>query len=507
MPFINAVATWFFKKRFAQIAHFMQEPVQVQHELMLKLVRQAEDTEYGQLYNFDKIHDYDSFARSMPLQHYDDIKPYIDRNMLGQQNILWPTDIKWYAKSSGTTGQKSKFIPLSNESLEECHFKASKDVLSIFCQNYPNTTIFDGKGLIMGGSHKVSEINNSAYFGDLSAILLQNYPFWLDFLRTPGISLALLEDWEEKLEKIARATIHENVTSISGVPSWNLILLKRIIEISGKNHIIDVWPNLQLFIHGGVSFIPYRHQFEKIIGSDAMVYLETYNASEGFFGIQDQPGKSEMLLMLDYGVFYEFIPMDTFDDPNPTVLPLEAVETGTNYAIVITTNGGLWRYIIGDTVSFISLSPYRILISGRTKNYINAFGEEIVVGNTDKALDFACRETGAIISEYTASPIFLDDDNRAAHEYLIEFEKEPAKLHQFVEALDSELKNLNSDYEAKRTHDLILQKPQLVVAPRNTFFNWMKSKGRIGGQNKVPRLYNDRRYMDEILAFIKNTGE
>jgi hypothetical protein len=502
MLFLNSVVSWFFKMRYSQITHFKANPIDVQQDLLKKLVHTAKGTRWGKMHGFSSIENYRDFSERAPLQEYNDIKPFVDRMIQGETNLLWPTEIRWFAKSSGTTSDKSKFIPISDESLEDCHFKAGKDVLSIFSQNNPDTQIFDGKGLIMGGSQKVSEINNRVYFGDLSAVLLQNYPSWLEFLRTPDVSLALIEDWEEKLEKIAKATIHENVTSLSGVPSWNLILLKRILELSGKNHIIDIWPNLELFIHGGVSFVPYRQQFQQIIGSPKMIFMETYNASEGFFGIQDQPDSNELLLMLDYGIFYEFIPMDEFDKSNPKVIPLESVETGTNYAIVISTNGGLWRYIIGDTVRFTNLSPYRIVISGRTKNFINAFGEEVIIDNTDTALAAACNQTGAIISEYTAAPIFLSDIGYAAHEYLIEFEREPDNLSHFIDILDAELKNVNSDYEAKRSHDLLLQKPKVTVAPKNTFFKWLKSRGKIGGQNKVPRLYNDRKYLEELLTFV-----
>ncbi len=512
MSFINSVVYWFFKKRITQIEYFKANPVEVQQELLKRLLRTAKDTEWGKKYDFDSIDSYRSFADRLPIQDYDDIKLYVERLIAGENNILWPEETHWFAKSSGTTSDRSKFIPVTASALEDCHYKAGKDVLSIFCHNNPDTSLFTGKGLIMGGSHTVSEINNQAYFGDLSAILLQNTPFWIDFLRTPDVSLALIEDWEEKLEKIARATITENVTSISGVPSWNLILLKRVLEITGKNNVMEVWPNFELFIHGGVSFVPYRKQFEQVVSSDSMIYLETYNASEGFFGIQDLPDSPELLLMLDYGIFYEFIPMDEISQPNPTVIPLQDVQTDTNYAMIISTNAGLWRYMIGDTVRFTSLSPHRILISGRTKNFINAFGEEIVVDNTDKALDKACEATGAIINEYTAAPVFMDGEESASHEYIIEFEAIPNNMQSFIQTLDQELKNLNSDYEAKRSHDLMLHLPKVVTAPKGTFFHWLKSQGKIGGQNKVPRLFNGRKYVDELIPFIQhnpggNTGK
>lgn len=507
MSFLNSVVFWFFKKRVTQIEYFMQNPIDVQHDLLQKLLHSAKDTEWGRKYDFASISNYRTFAERLPVQDYEDVKPYVKRMIRGENNILWPSEVRWFAKSSGTTSDKSKFIPLSDEALEDCHYKAGKDVLSIFCHNHPDTMIFNGKSLVMGGSHKVSEINNNAYFGDLSAILLQNFPFWLDFLRTPNVSMALIDDWEEKLEKISHATLKENVTSISGVPSWNLILLKRILEITGRSNVLEVWPELELFIHGGVSFVPYRDQFKKIIPSDKMAYLETYNASEGFFGIQDMSDSDEMLLMLDYGIFYEFIPMDQFNDPQPRVIALEEVKTGTNYAIVISTNGGLWRYMIGDTVQFSSISPFRIRISGRTRNFINAFGEEVIVDNTDKALAAACKVTNAIITEYTAAPVYLGDEQTAAHEYLIEFESEPDNLETFIKVLDNELKNLNSDYEAKRSANLMLHMPKVRPVPENTFFNWLKSRGKIGGQNKVPRLFNERKYVDEILQYISHQQE
>ncbi len=475
----------------------------MQLDVFNSLIEAAKDTEWGKKHDYPGIKNYNDYRSRVPLQEYHHIKPYVDRLLKGEQNLLWPTEIQWFAKSSGTTGDRSKFIPISQAALSECHYKAGKDVLAIYCYNNPESRVFDGKGLIMGGSHKVSELNQKAYFGDLSAVLLQNAPAYSNFHRIPELSLALLDNWEEKLDRLAHSTYKENVTNISGVPSWNLLLLKRILEITGLSDITKVWPKLELFIHGGVNFAPYRSQFEQLIPSEKMNYLETYNASEGFFGIQDNPDESDMLLMLDYGIFYEFIPMDEFEKNNPETITLADVNTDTNYAMVISTNAGLWRYIIGDTIRFTSLSPFRIKISGRTKNFINAFGEELIVDNTDSALQTACDKTGAIISEYTAAPVYIKDKEAAAHEYIIEFEKEPDNLDAFIEALDEKLKNLNSDYDAKRSADLMLQKPRVISVPKDTFFKWLKSKGKIGGQNKVPRLFNDRKYVDEIQAFLK----
>ncbi len=500
-PLLNSVIAWFLKQRVSQIDLFKENPHQVQNDLLFDLIEKAKNTEWGKKYDFDSITSIETFQQRVPIQEYEQVKPYIERLRKGEKNLLWPTEIKWFAKSSGTTSDKSKFIPVSNEALEDCHMKGGKDMLALYCYSRPDTEIFTGKGLVMGGSHRVSEFNSNSYFGDISAILVQNFPFWAQLMRTPDISIALMDDWEVKLDKIANATITEDVTNLSGVPSWNLMLLKRVLQITGRKNVLEIWPNLELFIHGGVSFAPYREQFKKLIPSDQMWYLETYNASEGFFGIQDEPFSNEMLLMLDYGIFYEFIPLDELENENHHALSLDQVETDTNYAMVITTNAGLWRYMIGDTIQFTSTNPYRIQISGRTKNFINAFGEEVIIDNAEKALDTACKATNAIISEYTAAPVFLEDNNSASHEYLIEFEKEPDNMDDFINVLDNELQNINSDYEAKRTADILLKKPKVISLPVGTFFNWLKSKGKIGGQNKVPRLYNNRKYVDEISKF------
>jgi hypothetical protein len=499
---INAVVSWFLKQRVSQIENFKQNPHQVQHDLLLSLLDKAKNTEWGKKYEYESIKDLQTFQQRVPVQDYEQVKPYIDRLRKGENNLLWPTEIKWFAKSSGTTSDKSKFIPVSNEALEGCHYKGGKDMLSLYCHFRPESQIFSGKALVMGGSHRVSEFNQNSYFGDISAILVQNFPFWAEMMRTPDISIALMGDWEVKLDKIANATITENVTNISGVPSWNLMLLKKILEITGRKNVLEVWPNLELFIHGGVSFAPYRDQFRKLIPSDQMWYLETYNASEGFFGIQDRAHADDMLLMLDYGIFYEFIPLGELESENPKILALHEVETNTHYAIVISTNSGLWRYMIGDTVQFTSISPYRVQVSGRTKNFINAFGEEVIIDNAEKALDAACKATGAIICEYTAAPVFLEDSDSASHEYLIEFVKQPDDLENFIITLDRKLQSINSDYEAKRTADILLKKPKVISLPVGTFFRWLKSKGKVGGQNKVPRLFNNRKYVDEISAFI-----
>ena len=506
MPIFNSFLSWLMKKRIHQIELFIKYPHDVQLEWFKKLITAARSTEWGQKYDYASISDYETFKNRVPVNDYNGLKPYIDRLRNGEQNILWNTDIKWYAKSSGTSGDKSKFIPISNEALEECHFKGGKDMLSIYCNNHPETMIFDGKGLIMGGSSSITEINNESYYtGDLSAIIMQNLPLWVQIKKTPSQSIALMDEWESKIEKMAHATIEHDVTSISGVPSWTLVLIKRIFEISGKDNLADVWPNLEVFFHGGVNFNPYREQFKRMIKSDKMSYLETYNASEGFFGIQDRTHINDMLLMLDYGIFYEFIPADQFGDENPQTLSLDQVETDKNYAVVISTNAGLWRYLIGDTVTFTSVNPYRIRITGRTKNFINAFGEELIIDNAEKAFTIACEKCHAIITEYTAAPIYFNNNENAAHEWLIEFETVPQNLEIFTDAFDNALKSLNSDYEAKRYKNMVLHEPLIRVIPTGTFYNWLKKNNKLGGQFKVPRLSNDRKVVEEIMEMIDET--
>lgn len=505
MTIVNSIFTWIMQKRIHQIELFIKYPHEVQEEWFLNLIDTAKYTEWGKKYDYASIYTPSQFKERVPIQTYDTLKPYIERMLNGEQNILWPSEIKWFAKSSGTTSDRSKFIPVSQESLDECHFKGGKDLLSIYCNNRPDAKIFTGKCLVLGGSHQINELNQEACYGDLSAVLIKNLPFWAEFYRTPEMSITLMDNFEEKVEKIARATIDVNVTNISGVPTWNIVLAKRILEITGKNNLLEVWPNLEFYFHGAVNFKPYREQFKKLIPSDDMYYLETYNASEGFFGIQDQSNSEELLLMLDYGIYYEFIPMDRFGDENPETLSLHEVELNKNYAIVISTNGGLWRYMIGDTVKFTSISPYRIQITGRTSHFINAFGEEVIVDNAEKALTKACKETGAIIRDYTAGPIYFKDNEAGGHEWVIEFEQKPGNINQFCEQLDLTLRAINSDYDAKRYKNMALRAPTIHVAPEGTFYNWMKGRGKLGGQHKVPRLANERKYLDEILSLIKKS--
>lgn len=503
MPILNSIVTWLNVKRLHQIELFKSYPFNVQQDTLLRLLQKSTDTEWGRKYNYAAISSIREFQDTVPLQTYDDIRPYVDRLREGEFNILWPGEIKWFAKSSGTTSDKSKFIPVSKDTLEDCHFRAGKDVLALYTTHYPETKIFTGKGLTLGGSHRINNFSNQSFYGDLSAILIENLPFWADFIRTPKADIALMEKWEEKIEKIAESTVKENVTNIAGVPSWNLVLMKYILDYTGKSNLLEVWPNLELFTHGGVSFAPYREQFKRLIPSETMHYMETYNASEGFFAIQDDPNRDDMLLMLDYGIFYEFIPLDQVSHAHPEVFTIENVEPNRNYAMVITTNSGLWRYIIGDTVVFTSLSPHRIKISGRTKHYINAFGEELIIDNAEKALVIACEKTGAHIREYTAGPVYMEENANGTHEWLIEFEKEPESLEYFATVLDNALCSVNSDYEAKRYKNITLRFPIVQKVKNGLFFEWMKQKGKLGGQNKVPRLANNRQYIEELLKIEK----
>jgi hypothetical protein len=499
MPILTSIINWLNVKRIHQMDLFRKYPGEVQQDTFQKLVMKAVETEWGKKYGFRSVTTVRDFQRCTPVQTYDDVKPYIDRLRQGENNLLWPGEIKWFAKSSGTTSDKSKFIPVSRESMEECHFRGGKDVLAIYCHNHPETNIFKGKGLTLGGSHKIDNYNNQSYYGDLSAILIENLPFWTEFIRTPSQEVALLEKFEEKLERIAVESVQENVTSIAGVPSWNLVMLKYILAQSGRSSILEIWPGLEVFIHGGVSFTPYREQFRKLIPSDRMNYLEAYNASEGFFAIQDDPFSSDMLLMLDYGIFFEFIPVDQLETPDPVALTIGQVEKDVNYAIVISTNSGLWRYMIGDTIKFTSLYPHKIIISGRTKHFINVFGEEVIVDNADKALRIACDKTGTEITDYTAAPVYMSDTHQGAHEWLIEFTSPPEDPEYFATLLDHALMSLNSDYEAKRYRNLTLDKPVVHIAAAGTFYRWLQERGKLGGQNKVPRLSNERNYLEELL--------
>lgn len=503
MAILDSLLTWFMKKRIHQIELFMKYPHDVQEEWFQSLISSAEATEWGKKYDYNSILTPEEFKNRVPIQDYNSLKPYIDRMIKGEQNILWPSDIKWFAKSSGTTADRSKFIPVSEESLTECHFQGGKDMLTIYFNNKPESQIFCGKSVVLGGSSQINSFSSDSYYGDLSSILLRNLPFWAEFKRTPNLEVTLLPDFEEKIEKVANITIHENVTNLAGVPTWNIVLAKKILEITGKNNLLEVWPNLEFYTHGGVSFKPYREQFKKLIPSDNMYYLENYNASEGYFALQDLPDSEELLLMLDYGIYYEFLPIENLYDENPQTLGLHQVELNKNYALIISTNAGLWRYMIGDTIKFVTLSPYRIQITGRTKQFINTFGEELIVDNAEDAIKKASESTRAIVKDYTAGPIYFKEGEAGAHEWIIEFEQQPDNFETFCKILDQTLREINSDYDAKRYKNMALQFPVIHNAPAYTFFQWMKSKGKLGGQNKVPRLSNNRDYLEPILDIIK----
>jgi hypothetical protein len=498
MKLLSPAISRLARMRMWRIESWIQHPADAQREVLQDLVTTAQYTQFGHQYGFENLFNVKNFKQVVPVHEYEDIKPYIERMMKGEENVLWPTPINWFAKSSGTTSDKSKFIPVSEESLRDGHYKASKDVLTLYYNNFPASNLLTGKGLVIGGSHQVTSLDEEIHFGDLSAVLMQNAPFWSNWIRTPDLSIALMSEWESKIEKMAESTIPENITSISGVPTWTIVLFRRILEITGKSCIAEVWPNLELYLHGGVSFVPYREQMHQLIGKP-INYLEMYNASEGFFGAQDKPGEDGMLLFTDHGIFYEFMPLEEYGKKFPATVGLNHVEIGKNYAPIITTNGGLWRYIVGDTIQFTSIDPYRIKVSGRLKHFINAFGEELIVDNSDHAIAIACEQTGAIVNEYTAGPVYFSDKGNGAHEWLVEFEKAPVSLDDFTYELDQALKSVNSDYEAKRHKDIALRAPIIHAVKKGTFHQWLQQKGKLGGQHKVPRLSNDRKIIEEIL--------
>lgn len=498
IPIVNSIASWILKKRFHQIELFLKYPMEVQQEVLSNLLQKAKNTELGKKYDFASISNYQTFSERIPITTYEDNEAMIERARRGETNIFWPTPIKWFAKSSGTTNAKSKFIPVSMDSLEDCHYAASKDLLCIYFHNNPESQLFVGKSLRLGGSKELYKKNGTA-FGDLSAILIDNMPFWAEFSSTPSNEVSLMGDWETKMQAIVNETIKEKVSSLAGVPSWMLVLLNNVIETTGRENLFEIWPSLEVYFHGGVSFEPYVEQYRKLLPRDNFRYYEIYNASEGFFAIQDHNDSKELLLMLDYGIFYEFIPMDTFGTPNQKAIPLAEVEVDKNYAVVITTNAGLWRYLIGDTLRFTSVNPYRIKISGRTKHHINVFGEELIIENAEQALKKTAQETQAEILDYTAGPVFMEGKEKGAHEWIIEFKTPPNSLSQFTEVLDRSLQEVNSDYEAKRYNNTTLNAPKVHPARENLFYDWLKAKNKLGGQHKVPRLSNTRDYLEELL--------
>ena len=489
----------FFKPRQQAIAKYAVEAEAIQYKVLQYLLGKAAETEWGVKYGYRTIKDYQEFSQRVPVQTYEEIKGYVDRMRHGEKNILWPGNVVWYAKSSGTTNDKSKFIPVSKEGLQTVHYAGGRDAVALYLQQNPKSRIFSGRTLILGGSHAPNYNLKNSLVGDLSAILIENINPLVNLIRVPEKKIALLSDFEEKMEKIARVAMDKNVTNISGVPSWMLAVLKRVMELKGKDNLAEIWPNLEVFFHGGVAFTPYREQYKQLIRTDKMHYMETYNASEGFFGLQNDPNDPAMMLMIDYGIFYEFMPMDEFESPNPSVVPLSGVELGKNYAMLISTACGLWRYMIGDTVKFTSKDPYKFIITGRTKHFINAFGEELMVDNAEQGLARACKATGAQVAEYSAAPVFMDADAKCRHQWLIEFAVKPDSLEKFADILDASLQEINSDYEAKRYKNITLQPLEIISARPGLFHDWLKEKGKLGGQHKVPRLSNSREYLEEML--------
>ena len=488
-----------FVPRQKQLERYDDAAIALQHDVLMRLVAQGANTEYGRKVQMNRVATYDDFAKLVPVNSYEELKADIDRMRHGEADVLWPGTVRWFAKSSGTTNDKSKFIPVSHEGLQTIHYQGGKDVIAYYLGNHPESRLFNGKSLILGGSHSPNYNLPNSLVGDLSAILIENINPLANLCRVPKKETALLSDFEVKRDRIARETLRQNVTNISGVPSWMLSVLVRVMELSGKQHLEEVWPNLEVFFHGGIAFTPYREQYQQLITKPDMNYMETYNASEGFFGIQDDPADSSMSLMIDYGVFYEFLPMDEFGSEHPNIVPLSGVETGRNYAMIISTSCGLWRYEIGDTVQFTSTHPYKFIITGRTKYFINAFGEELIMDNAEKGLEAACKTTGAQISDYTAAPIYMDAKAKCRHQWLIEFAKAPDSLERFATLLDKKLQEINSDYEAKRFHDITLQPLEVVLARPGQFNDWLKAKGKLGGQHKIPRLSNSRKVIEEVM--------
>ena len=496
---ITEIAKLAFLSRQRQLEQHNTHGAELQQSALLHLINRAKDTLYGTQHNFTAISNYEDFAKNVPVNTYEEVKEYIDCMRHGERDILWPGQVRWYAKSSGTTADKSKFIPVSAEGLQDTHYAGGKDAVALYLMQNPKSRLFDGRAMILGGSHAPNYNLPNSLVGDLSAILIENINPLANLVRVPKKKTALISDFELKRQLIAAETMTKNVTNISGVPSWMLSVLTVIMEKTGKQHLEEVWPNLEVFFHGGVAFTPYREQYKQLITKPDMHYMETYNASEGFFGLQSDLSDPAMLLMLDYGVFYEFMPMSDFGKENPTIVPLWGVQSGINYAMLISTSCGLWRYMIGDTIKFTKTNPYKFIITGRTKHFINAFGEELVVDNAEQGLKYACQQTGAQVLEYTAAPVFMDANAKCRHQWLIEFAKEPADMQQFSDLLDKRLQEINSDYEAKRYKDITLQHLEIIKARPGLFNDWMKQRGKLGGQNKVPRLSNTREHIEALL--------
>lgn len=501
---INSILIPVLKRRLERIERIIRNPHEIQRRLILEHISGAKQTAFGREHGFADIGSIEQFKERVPVRDYEQHKPYIERMMKGEQSVLWPSTIKWFAKSSGTTSDKSKFIPVTKEALRDCHFKGGRDTVAIYARNFPKTKLFSGKTLIMGGSTQINRLDERAgsKYGDVSAVMMSNMPRVARIVATPSLDILLMDEWEEKLRLIAEKTVRQNITQVVGVPTWTVVLIKRLFEMTGKDNLAEIWPNLELYVHGGVSFTPYREQFRQLIRSEKMRYLEVYNASEGFFSMQYDLTSPDMLLMPDYGIFYEFMPMEEVGKESPRTLPLDEVVTGKHYAPVISTNAGLWRYLIGDTIQFTSTNPYMIRVSGRVKHFINAFGEEVIVDNADEAIAKASEATGALVRDYTAGPIYMSEAGKGGHEWIIEFEKQPDDFRKFSDVLDKHLQSINSDYEAKRHKSIALAEPVVHDARPGTFYEWMRQRGKLGGQNKVPRLANDRQYVEQLLAII-----
>ncbi len=503
LSLLNYLGKKYFQNRYLkQVLPWQNQPVQIQNQVFNYLIANGKDTYFGNEHLFTKIRSIKDFQKNIPVRTYETLYPYIDKILNGKKNILWKGEIKWFAKSSGTTNAKSKFIPISYEALNDCHFKAGRDMLATYFYYYPKSQLYKGKSLSIGGSHQINPLNENSKYGDLSAVLIQNMPFFYEWFRTPPKSIALMSEWETKIEKMAEYTMKQNVTSIAGVPTWTVVLIQKILEKTQKNNIQEIWKNLEVFFHGAVSFVPYKNQFRLLAPN--LNFMEIYNASEGFFAFQTEPSDPSMLLLLNHGVYYEFIPLDQLEKEFPDSIPVPDLEIGKTYALVISTNGGLWRYNIGDTITITNKMPLKILIAGRTKHFINAFGEELMVGNTDQALAYACEKTEAILQDYTAAPIYFDGKQAGGHEWIIEFVKPPPNLHQFFELVDTKLQEINTDYAAKRYKNIALQFPKYHLVEKGFFYQWLKEKGKLGGQNKVPRLTNDRKLIEELLQFMSS---
>lgn len=502
MNFITPAIKRYMKWRISSVNNFINYPIDAQKEVFNDLMSRGQYTTFGRKYNFDQLNSLADFKKAVPIHEYEDIQPYIDRVLRGEQNVLWSSPIQWFAKSSGTTSDKSKFIPVSQETLDENHFRSGKDVLAIYLNLFPNSNVINGKCLTIGGSHQINQLSADTYYGDLSAVMLQNMPFYTHIMRAPNLQVALMDQWEEKLEAMIKDVFHQDISYIAGVPTWTLILIKKILEKANTDNLLEVWPHLELYLHGGVSFKPYESQFKSIIKSDSMHYLENYNASEGFFAAQNSFDEEGMVLFLNHGIYYEFMPVEEYGKDQPETLSLQDIELDKNYALVISTNSGLWRYLVGDTISFVSKFPFKIKVTGRLKHFINAFGEELIIDNADFAIQKACETTGAKVNDYTAGPIFMDNDQTGGHEWIIEFDTLPTSLSTFTEYLDQYLKESNSDYEAKRQNNLALRLPIIHRMPINGFNQWLDSKGKLGGQHKVPRLSNHRQFLEEILPWL-----